>query len=338
MVVHQPPRLPELTPGSVRRWKQSEPWTPPQTRLLCRHLDLQTGFRVVTSDREPPPGHRFERVLGCAHLFPLPGTSRLVHANHSFELTDEQGTLPEGHFEVGFVEAQPLPLLEALELRRVPDTGQEILVAGAEDPLIYDSEQIELLGWIDACPILPRAGDVLHTGPWSVSSLRRGVDARASRHLYRADPPGKPVDGTELGLLLRHPGVGRVALRLRADGRLASELVTPGRASRDPRKIGRWIAQPPRGDGEPTARMRGSGRRLRHLARHFRERRLSEDEGTTLGYVLRQSISGCSVLYSTIHPVTGDQLVTRFPHEAIDAGYVLDGILGAIFDPPGGDR
>ena len=48
----------------------------------------------------------------------------------------------------------------------------------------------------------------------------------------------------------------------------------------------------------------------------------------------RQSMPGCSTLYSTIHPVTGDQLVTRFPDEATDAGYVMDGILGAIFDPP----
>ena len=45
---------------------------------------------------------------------------------------------------------------------------------------------------------------------------------------------------------------------------------------------------------------------------------------------------GQQAALSTIHPVTGDQLVTRVLHEATDAGYVMDGILGAIFDPPAG--
>jgi hypothetical protein len=53
--------------------------------------------------------------------------------------------------------------------------------------------------------------------------------------------------------------------------------------------------------------MRGAASRLRHLARHFRSRRLSEEEGETLGYLPRRHMPGCS----TIHPVTGDQLVRR---------------------------
>lgn len=336
MVAHQAPRLPELTPGTVRRWKQSDPWTPPQTRLLCRHLDLKTGFRMITPDRESPPGHRFERVLGCTHLFAAPGTRRLVHANHSFELTDEQGALPDGHYDTGYVEQQPLPSLEGLELRRVPETGQEILVAGPDDPLIYSSEQVEFFGWIEAYPILPRARDILHTGPWAVVSLRRQFDERAWRQRYRADPPGEAAAGVLLGSLHRHPGPGAVALRLRSDGRLASELCVPGRASRDPRKIGRWVAEPLRAEGDSAAGTRGAGSRLRHLAVNYRGRRLAEEEGEVLGYLRRQSMAGCSTLYSTIHPVTGDQLVTRFPEEATAAGYLMDGILGAIFDPPGG--
>jgi glycosyltransferase involved in cell wall biosynthesis len=333
MVAHQPPLLPELTPGTVRRWKQSEPWTPPQTRLLCRHLDLRTGFRMVTPERKPPPGHRFERVLGCTQIFAAPGMSRLVHANHSFELTDEQGTLPDGHFDMGYVEQQPLPLLEGLELRRVPETGQEILVAGPEDPLIYNSEQVAFLGWIEACPILPRAGEILHTGPWAVVALQRQVDRGGWKHDYGVTLPLRAANGVALGLLQRHASPGAVALRLRSDGRLASELVNPGRASRDPRKIGRWVAEPLRAE-DAGGRATGASSRLRHLARNFRGRRLAEDEGEVLGYLWRQNMPGCSTLYSTIHPVTGDQLVTRFPSEATSAGYVMDGILGAIFDPP----
>jgi glycosyltransferase involved in cell wall biosynthesis len=334
MVAHQPPRLPELTPGTVRRWKPSQPWTPPQTQLLCRHRDPKTGLRMVTSGRRSPPGYKFERVLCCTHLFPAPGASRLIHADHSFRLGDEQGALADGQLDLGYVEQQPLPLLEGLELRRVPDSGQEILVVGADDPLIYASEPVELLGWVEACPILPRARETIHTGPWAVASLRTRLDRRGHRHRYRVDPPGEPLDGDELGLLLRHPGPGRVALRLRPDGRLASELCTPGRASRDPRKIGRWLLAP-LVLGDAAAGGDRSAARLRHLALHFRDRRRSAEDGVTLGYLQREVVPGCSALFSTIHPVTGDQRATRFPQEATTAGYLLDGFLGAIYDPPG---
>ena len=335
MVAHQPPRLPELTRDRLRRWKASEPWTPPQSRLLCRHLDLETGFRTITPERTALSGHhRFERVLGCTHIFAAPGASRLVHANHSYELTDDQGPLSDGYFDMGYVEQQPLPMLEGLELRRVRGTGQEILVAGPDDPLIHHSEQVAFLGWIEAYPILPRASEILHTGPWAVVSLARHVDRDTWRHRYAVKRPGEVRDGVELGSLHRHPGPGAVALRLRSDGRMASELCSPGRASRDPRKIGRWLAEPLRADGEDSSGAAGMASRMRHLATDFRSRRLADDEGEVLGYLRQQLMPGCSTLYSTIHPVTGDQLVTRSPEEASAAGYVMDGILGAIFDPP----
>ncbi len=335
MVAHQPPRLPEMTRDRVRRWKSSEPWTPPQTQVLFRHRDSRTGLRMVSASRKPPPGYKLEQALGCTHLFPAPGMRRLIHADHSYELSDSQGDLPEGHFAMGYVEQQPLSLLQPLELRCVPDSGQEVLVAGADDPLVHNSELVEHLGWVEACPILPHAGDILHTGPWAVVSLRRRVDYATWRHSYRAESPGEAAGGVELGSLRRYSGPNLVALRLRPDGRLTSELCTPGRASRDPRKIGRWVAEPLAADSQTSSRMRGAASRLRHLARHSQARRLTEEEGEILGYLPREVVPGCSVLYSTIHPVTGDQLVTRAPHEAIDAGYVTDGILGAIFDPPG---
>lgn len=336
MVAHQLPRLPEMTRDRVRRWREAEPWTPPQTQLLCRHRDLKMGTRMVSASRQPPSGYRLEHILGCTYLSPAPGMARLIHANHSYELSDDQGELAEGHFNMGYVEQQPLALLQPLELRRVPDSGQEVLVAGDDDPLIHNSELIEHLGWIDACPILPRGRDVLYTGPWAVVSLRRQVDYSTWTHSYRVEQPEAPVEGVELGSLRRYAGPGLVALRLRPDGRLTSELVTPGRASRDPRKIGRWLAEPLAADSPMSTRMRGGASRLRHLARHSSSRRLTEEEGETLGYLPRQQMPGCSTLYSTIHPVTGDQLVTRVPHEATEAGYVMDGILGAIFDPPDG--
>lgn len=334
MILHQPPRLPELAPGAIRRWRRSEPWAPPQSLLLCRHVDPKTGMRMVTAGHESPRGYVFEHVLGAVHRFPAPDTKRLIHANRRFATGSEQGDLAEGEYDLGYVEQQLLPMLVRLEVRRVAETGQEILVAGPHDPLSDGSDPVELLGWVEPCPILPHAGEVLHTGPWAVVGLRRQIDGRAWRHRYRVDPLDEAAEGSLLGSLGRHAVPGAVALRLRPDGRLASELCSPGRASRDPRKIGRWIGEPLAADAEAGARVRGAASRLRHLARNFGGRRLAEEEGEVLGYLPRQLMPGCSTLYSTIHPVTGDQLVTRVPHEATDAGYVMDGILGAIFDPP----
>ncbi len=333
VVARQEPRLPELTPGTVRRWKPSEPWTPPQSRVLCRHVDPQSALRMVTTGRDSPPGFQFERVLGCLHIFSAPGMRRLIHANHSFETRDDQGPLAEGEFDMGYLEQQPFSLLEALELRRVPGTAQEMLVVGPEDPLLYESEQIAQLGWMEPCPILPRGRDVLHTGAWGVLSLRRSVDDRAWRHRYRAEAVGDATDGVAVGSLHRHPGPGLVALRLRADGRLATELSSPGRASRDPRKLARWLVQPLGSGGSSEAGAAGAPARLRHLVLHSGGRRLTEDDGEILGYLRRENVPGSSTLFSTIHPVTGDQLATRFPHEAIDLGYVPDGVLGSILDP-----
>ena len=337
MVVHQTPRLPELTPGTVRRWKHSEPWTPPHTHLLYRFVDPNTQFRTLLPDEHPPPGYRLERILGSTHLVSLPDTKRLVHANHTFRVVDRQGELVEGEYDMGYVEQEPLTLMEPLELRRVGATGQETLVAGVNDPLVHGSEPLAALGWIEACPILPRPDEVIHTGPWAVVSLRREVDARGWRHSYSAGAVGEGPDEGAIGSLRRYEGPGMIALRLRPDGRLDSEFCSPGRASRDPRKIARWIAEPKRGARNPSPHTEGVSSRVRQLALHHRDRRLLADGGETLGYLCRERIPGCSTLYSTVHPVTGDQLVTRFPQEATDAGYVMDGILGAIFDPPSGE-
>ena len=255
MVAHQPPRLPELTRDRVRRWKESEPWTPPQSRLLCRHLDLKTGFRTITPERRPIKGHRFERVLGCTHIFAAPGTSRLVHANHSYELTDEQGALPDGSFDMGYVEQQPLPLLEGLELRRVPETGQEILVAGRRRP---------------ADPQL-RAG--------RVPRLDRGLPdpAARGRHSPHGSLGGRfaraPHRPPHLAPSLRGRPAGRVAGRGRA--RLAAPPPGPGsrgaaaaiRRQGGERAVQSWPGEPRPAEDRSLARRAAARRRRGELRR-----------------------------------------------------------------------
>jgi glycosyltransferase involved in cell wall biosynthesis len=341
MLMNQAARLPELTPGTVRRWKRADQdWMPPQTQPLFRHLDLKTGLRAVSHHRIPPQGLVLERLLGTLHIFPAPGLGRLVHANHGFEVGEDQGELPEGHFGFGYLEQQPLPLLEGLEVRRVPETGQAVLVAGARDPLRASTEPVAGLGFIEPNPILPRAEEILHKGPWRPLVLRRHRTSTSGRHTYSVDEiaQSRPQRGSIIGCLYRRESAGLAALRLRKDGRLASDLMTPNRPTRDPRKIGIWMIRRQLATKRGSAAFSEAGLRVRDLLRSPITRRLSADEGKILGWVRREPIPGCDLLYSTVHPLTGDQLVTKSLEEAAALGYVYDGVLGAILDPGNWDE
>lgn len=250
---------------------------------------------------------------------------RLVHANHSFELTDDQDALDEGRHSLGYVEQQPLPQLERLELWRMPETGQEILVAGPRDPLYEVAEPISDCGWIEAFPLNPQ-DEIQYTGPWRAIGLKRLVERGGLRHRYTTAEVGE--DATVLGSLYPYPGDGLIALRLRGDGRLASDRAQPGRASRDPRRFARWLAEPPQKPAEGT--IRHAGGRLAHLAVSARDRRLIDDDGVVLGGLRREGGRNLFPLFSTTHPVTGDQLITCSPQDAIARGYLQDGVLGYI--------
>jgi hypothetical protein len=331
-VASQGPLLPELTPGTVRRWKSSEAWMPPGTQPLCRHIELGGDRRIVSNDPEPPAGYKLEFELGSLLEQAAPDTRRLVQSGQDFELSDDQNFLGTHRHAYGYVEQQPLPLLERLELRLAPDTGQPVLVAGPDDPLFDLAEPVEGLGWIEAHPILPRR-DLPHAGPWGVDTLWRHVDPDSLRHRYAMDP-ADGVPTAALGSLFRHPAADLVALRLRDDGRLASDMARPGRASRDPREIGHWVVAPLRGADRKATResSREAATRLRQLALHPGARKLTDGGGIVLGWLRTTDSPGCSPLLSATHLATGDQLVTCSAHEALEHGYSLDGVLGYVLN------
>jgi hypothetical protein len=121
---------------------------------------------------------------------------------------------------------------------------------------------------------------------------------------------------------------GLVALEQRPDGRLATSLAQPGRASRDPRRFVRWLAA--RDAGTPSAGARESGARLAHLVRHPGSRRRDGGAGEVMGALRGNGARGFFPLFSTTHPVTGDQLVTCAPAAALARGYLQDGVLGYV--------
>jgi len=322
------PRLPGRAPGSSRRWDSAGIWSPVETQPLCRHCQVDGPTRLVTNGRNPPAGFRREFDLGVTRTFALPGTQRLLYRAGTFELSDEQGTLPEGR-SLGYIETVPLPGCEPLELCRLLDTGERVLLAGDADPLRGQAELIARLGWIEPFELPPRA-EVLHQEPSGAVALHRIADADAGRHRYEISSSNREQPNVVLGSVLTGKGSDLVALRLRSDGRLATDLTSPGRATRDPRKLARWAAMAPAPEG--TAFPWSRAGRARHLLRHWSGRRLSDDEGTTLGWLMREGQHGSRPLFSTTHPVTGDQLVTSNPSKAVGLGYLPDGLLGFVLD------
>ena len=66
-------------------------WTPLETQPLCRHLHLDQPTRIVTNDRNPPPGFRLEFDLGVTHAFALPGARRLVNEGGNLRVERRAG-------------------------------------------------------------------------------------------------------------------------------------------------------------------------------------------------------------------------------------------------------
>ena len=335
LIAHAPPQVPEVTVGTPRRWKESAGWTPPETRQLCRHVAFDGRHRIIADHRSSPPGYTLEFDLGAVHVNPSPGMKRLVYADGSFELSDDQNSLGEERHGLGYVQQQELPQLERLELRRMRDGGQMILVAGSRDPLYDATEPVADFGWLEGFPLNPQ-NPVLESGPWQAIPLWRTAENGGRRHRYAAGPRPGP-EAVELGSMYPLAGDPLVALKLRSDGRLASDRARPGRASRDPRRLARWVSG---GDGEAGegGRVGAARERLSYLALNTGARRLAEEEGTALGGLRPGGGPGLFPLFSTTHVVTGDQLVTCSLGDALARGYHQDGVLGYVHIASGDPR
>jgi hypothetical protein len=329
------PRLPGLDHTNMRRWATGATWVPPDSQLLVRHRSLDGSRCLVTNDRHPPQGFAIEYDLGLVHSFAQPGTTRLVARDNGYFCTPFEGILDEGFKGLGYLEEAALPMLNALELRRDPASGEEVLVAGAEDPLYNTAVHIGLLGFIESYPINPR-----HTPQraidWSVATLLRSADPMRWRHRYHLgeELASKSV---ALGGLWGRPGKGLAALCLGADGRLTSDLLPE--ASMRTRKLRakvRWAAAPlnwPEGRPRSWAARAAAARARMLVVGSVQEDLPSFSRADILlGYVRRNRSTGWSPIFSATHPALTDQYVTRSELEAIDMGYEIDGVLGYVLD------
>jgi hypothetical protein len=342
------PSLPGLTDGSnMRRWAFAATWTPPGCQALVRHRAVDGNRRIVTNDRVPPAGFEIEYDLGVLHRFAHPGTQRLIARDRDSSESPQycrtrfEGEVADKYTGLGYVEDAPLPMLDFLELRRHSASGENILVAGVDDPLYETTLPVAALGFIESYPIQPRRPPDMQV-EWNLVSLFRTADHGRWRHRYSLEDD--IVAGTvSLGGLWGRPGGGFVPLYRDSKGWLISDLVRPSHVRPPVRAQLVWAGAPLKWAGR-RPRMwaaRATGGRIRAAMLEARQdsrdriaARTSDKGGRTalLGYLRREPSPGWSPLFSSRHPALDDQYVTRSEVEATDMGYVVEGILGYTLD------
>jgi colanic acid/amylovoran biosynthesis protein len=165
--------------------------------------------------------------------------------------------------------------------------------------------------------------------------LVRAIDRAAGRHVYGVGrvPPGELVG--ELGALPRDQTEGLEPLYVTSSGHFVTErtVSAPASSARELPSAARWVAAPLgwRGSGiAARTRVRAAAERG---ARVLRRRRTPS--GAPLARVASIHVHPTPVrlpLFSAVHPVTGDQLLTTDRLEAADLGYGDAELLGYL-DP-----
>jgi glycosyltransferase involved in cell wall biosynthesis/GT2 family glycosyltransferase len=333
------PALPGLrTP--IPRWAALRTWVPANTAPLVRHRRLDREEWVVNTSFEPPVGCLAEHYLGVVQMFSFEGTARIVKDGEQGYAALERGSEPDSDEmarTLGYADQVAFPLLEPLLLCRHAATGASVLVCGDEDPLrtLVESPPLAVLGWIDRLPVNPRVVPAAaETTAW-LRGLVRTVDRAARRHRVRLGAvPSRAGDAWELGALLdRDPGDG-VPAWVDAEGRLHTRDYAPTRYPFDAGRTLRWVAAPAswrRFGRRPVPRARGIARRSLDAVRYTLERpglAAVPPPGEPQGWLLAEAGPDRIPIFSAMHAVTADQLVTRDPSEARELGYDSIRILG----------
>jgi hypothetical protein len=343
------PALPAIRHDQIPRWTYSLAWMPPETLPLARHLNPQTGTRIVTNDRTPPPGYMLEFDLASIQRFAPPGTIRLVCRDGHFRTAGRGSARPGDEDELGHLEEVPLPLFVGIE-RAVLQDGSETLVVGTErDPVRGQAWELTFLGFAEGFPNEPvrgpertRAAAAAFEG-WPI--LSRMTDASARRHRYEVavgapEQRASSQTAIELGRLRPDPSPLTIPMWVDALGRLGTDECQPANPTPDPGHLLRWTLAPAgwRRFGDPKARARAVARRVfdsaRVAARSAVGTSAPPDSGprTVIGHVYGEAGLGRVQLFAASHPVLFDQFVTRYPREATDLGYQDVRSLGFVIE------
>jgi hypothetical protein len=168
------------------------------------------------------------------------------------------------------------------------------------------------------------------------AGLVRVVDRRRQLHVYGVGrvPPGELVG--ELGRLPSEGARGLAPLWITAGGYLTTEEARVAPRPASPAAAARWALAPlawPDVDEPLAERVRASLGRLAVVRRERRREPRSAEPVATVAHIHRDDNGGARpTLYSAVHSVTGDQLLTTNRFEAGDLGYGDPLVLGYL-DP-----
>jgi D-inositol-3-phosphate glycosyltransferase len=166
--------------------------------------------------------------------------------------------------------------------------------------------------------------------------LVRAIDARTWRHVYSVGEPAAEGlrETSELGALVAREGPGLVALHLETDGRLVTETYDATARRPRPLRSVRWMLAPlawPDVGGLSNRVRRVLARVRRFLRRPWAPRRQAPARGgPPAGYLYAADGPARLPLFSAIHPITGDQLLSTRNREAAVLGYSDAARLGYL--------
>lgn len=346
------PALPGLRSDTIERWRAHAAWLPAETVLLCRHCEIGGRRRLINTTRDSPPGYGLERDLGAIHHFAPPGTARLVIGIDGIPRTVPRGARREaGELELGHVELDELPLLLTLERAYMPDGGVT-LVAGEHDPLRAEATRLEALGHIEGFPNLPLEPPDARRHDHGLASLIRCIDRRSRRHRYRlldlADRPlDRPLEAelaeeelelvAELGVVCRFGARGSIEVCIDEQGGVRTGTHRPEPPSPSARTLARWVAAPLAWrEFGGVQRARTVSERVMHAVAHTTSchpEAVDERRLRSRGYLEPTDGPGRVQLFCSVHPVTGDQLLSPNRMAGIDMGYGETASIGYALAP-----
>ena len=338
MQADEPMQMPGRTVPSPRRWSHQLHWMPPETVPLVRHVNHRTGCRVVSAS-ESPPGFEVERVLGALQQASPPGTARLECVGAwTYRAVDRSAPREQDPAiaVLGHVELVALPLLSPLLRGTLRATGQEVLL-NDDDPLLAESDVHDAVGFIEGYPIHPRDVPNSHKSDYGLRGLLRTIDRARRRHVYATgEPPSDCELVGELGALLSAPGHETIALEVLPCGLVGTADYRPPAPVPTPTDVARWTLAPAtwRDIGRGWGRARAVARRATDAPRMLQRSGASQrsDRSELLGYLFTQSAPGRCPLWAGVHPITGDQLLSRHEFEPNDMGYRDITLLGFVRD------
>jgi glycosyltransferase involved in cell wall biosynthesis len=283
-------------------------WVPPFSTVIARHR-RRDGTHVVAGT-EPPAGCEREHLLGA--------------------IRDREfvGTVP---FEdLGRLETAPLPGLDSLGRATIRATGESIVISHPEDPLMAEVEIGEHLGFLDPVPQRPR--DIpFAERPIGLVGLLSAVDREARRHRAALGKAPEGEGASELGAASSSPLGGSIPIWIENDILVTGPSVPPGR----PPLLGgiRWAVAPLgwRDLGPAAELAKVTARRALTVHGRLRDPASAPaPSGDPHAWLFDRPGPGMLALFAAIHPVTGDQLLTRDPELAGALGYSPPRHLGFL--------